>query len=205
MKVMVLAPHPDDESLGCGGAIAKHTRDKDDMHVVYLCDCGPQRADEALNACRMLGVFTGQVHFLREPDGGALFSTALVKLTSILSDFEPDIIYAPHPREAHKDHRVAYELARRAVEMLEPGPQVRLYEIWTPLEDPTLILDITPYVGTKMAALRCHVSQFRGSFENKMDEGILGLNHYRALVHHPNNAQGGILYAEAFDSFRHDR
>lgn len=203
MKVMVLAPHPDDESLGCGGAIAKHTQEKDDVHVVYLCDCGPQRADEALNACRMLGVFTAQVHFLGEPDGSPLLSTASTALLPILNDFEPDILYAPHQVDDHPDHKVAHSLAKHAA-FIKRKIQLRLFEVWTPLTDPTLILDITPYIGVKMAALRCHISQFRGTFENKMDEGILGLNRYRAHVHHPNNTQGGILYAEAFENPRYE-
>lgn len=185
-RVVVLAPHPDDESLGCGGAIAKHVADGDEVAVVYLCDCGAQRTGEAIKACGVLGA---HLHLLNEPDGRALFQPALRKMLSFLEAFPADIVYAPHGDDDHVDHKTAW-----CVAMALTHVTLRLYEVWTPLTQPDLTIDITPYVETKQAALACHVSQFKGSFKNGMDYGVLGLNLYRGAI----NGSSRFIYGECF-------
>lgn len=201
-RILVLAPHPDDESLGCGGTIAKHIADGDEVRVVYLCDCGPDRANEALKACGVLGNGTIGVWFLDQPDGAAkAVGDVIYRFEKMVETVDPDIIYAPHSNENHVDHRAAWSLAtsiqrHRKVERSSTS-SLRMYEIWTPLTDVSVVVDITPYLRVKADALECHQTQFHGDFTNHMDHGIFGLNLYRGAV----DGKSQFEYGEAFAVF----
>lgn len=195
MKVLVLAPHPDDEALGCGGAIRRHVLDGDEVHVVYLTagelgcpgedpeDTAQRRIADAEKCCAELGV--AHATFFRYPDGKLAQSVDLPRhLGQLFEAAQPDLIYAPHHGESHPDHAAVGYLAEGC------GWPVRLYEIWTPLHRVDLCLDITAVAGAKRSAIRCHKTQLWSGF----DTAILALNQYRGLMHGPH-----MLYAEAFE------
>lgn len=200
MKVLVLAPHPDDEALGCGGAIRQHADAGDTVHVVYLTDgelgapgedpaaTAIQRKLDAARSCFELGV----AHYssLGYPDGGLEQVDFLDRhIRDLISVAEPDLIYAPHAAESHPDHAATGIAAITAVRGYYPVVAIRLYEVWTPLQKVDLCLDITAQAGIKRSAIRCHRTQLWSGF----DTAILALNQYRGLMHGP-----GMLYAEAF-------
>jgi LmbE family N-acetylglucosaminyl deacetylase len=107
-STLVLAPHPDDETIGCGATIARKVAAGAPVRVVVAADDNdPSRRAECVEACRRLGLPEAAVTFLGLPDGeldthgGALDSG----LRSILSAFVPDEVFTPYAIDAHPDHR----------------------------------------------------------------------------------------------------
>jgi LmbE family N-acetylglucosaminyl deacetylase len=203
VRVLVISPHPDDESIGCGGALRKHVEAGDAVRAVFLTsgekgghgrseqETARVREREAQAAADVLGI--GEREFFRLPDGAVRATRAAVlRLRESLVNWKPEVIYLPHAAEMHVDHRAAARLLKQALSGLSRyHPRVLMYEIWTPLQEIGEIVDITPFVPVKRAAIRAHRSQCA-----VMDfaAAALGLNRYRGELH----CWPGGEYAEAF-------
>src|SRR6185503_4161668 len=124
MKVLVIAPHPDDESIGCGGAVALHASKGDEVSAAFLTSgelglkqlareqAWKVREAEARAAAKVLGL--GRLSFFRGPDwmiGDDLPGMA-AKLSPVLKGLAPELIYLPHPNEWHPDHRASLPILR---------------------------------------------------------------------------------------------
>ncbi|MBI4881599.1 MAG: PIG-L family deacetylase, partial [Planctomycetes bacterium] len=169
-RVVVLAPHPDDEVIGAGGAIALHAGRGDEVVVVHLTDgaggdrearqggaIARVRREEARAAGQVLGV--SRTLGLDFPDGGLRPEGAfLAGLCALLETLRPRVLYVPSPFEHHPDHRAAYLLAAAALEHLAPAPAVFLYEVNEP-QPAGFLLDVTPVLALKDQALCCFSSQ----------------------------------------------
>lgn len=198
MNVLVVSPHPDDEAIGCGGAIRAHVECGDTVHVLHLTsgelgvpgeDVRETREHEAGVASQILG--THSVTFWREPDGGLAVTELLTqRLRDFLIGLAPDRIYVTHFADAHTDHAAAAQLVQAAVR-LAPGPDVLMYEVWTPLQRYDLLVDIAPFASHKRAAIRSHASQDQ---RNSFSEAAMALAHFRGILHGPQK-----LFAECFE------
>lgn len=212
MQIVVFAPHPDDDVIGCGGTIAAHVQAGHAVTLVYLTsgEAGSLaippdalsgiREGEVRQAADCLGV--KDLDFLRFPDGYFDFSPELLRvLVKLIREKTPDMVYLPHGQEAPRDHRVTHDLVLEAVRRAG-GPwfqdcggipwmvkQVLAYEVWTPIVSPTFYADITPWIDRKMEALCCHASQISGV---SYDEAVKCLNRYRGIL------SGAGRYCEAF-------
>ena len=139
---------------------------------------GPLREQEAKDAAQILGIT--QIEFWRQPDGMLTSTPKLVEqLRSKVKSLQPQILYVTHEGEMHPDHKVAAEIVRNALSDQDIPiikPLVRMFEIWTPLQNMDDIVDISPYIEVKMAAIRTHKSQCDVL---RFDEAFLGLSRYR--------------------------
>ena len=206
-RILVLAPHPDDESIGCGGTLCRHVQQGDEVHVVFLTSGekgGHGRSEaatirvreaEARRAASILGI--PDIDFWHLPDG-AVRSTrsAIERLRVKLSQFRPHTIYVTHEHEMHHDHRAAVRLLRRALKHV-PGehPEVLGFEVWTPIQKLSGIVDISPFIEQKLRAVRTYRSQCAVvGFVN----AVRGLNRYRGEMH----SWPGGDYAEVFTRVR---
>jgi LmbE family N-acetylglucosaminyl deacetylase len=152
------------------------------------------REEEARAAAEVLGI--GEVEFWRQPDGALDPTPELVAgLRRVLDTFGPRLVYVPHDREMHPDHRAAVALVRSALAGLADPPRVFMFEVWTPLETFDHLEDISEFVAEKVAAIRAHVSQCAVM---RFDEAVLGLNRYRGEMH----SWPGGDYAEVFRRLR---
>jgi LmbE family N-acetylglucosaminyl deacetylase len=198
VSVLVIAPHPDDEVLGCGGAIRRHVEAGVPVRVVVATDGalgreGAAREDHAIlrqaesrAAARVLGY--GDPEFWDLPDQSLAYGEELIgRIAAALGD--ADLIYAPSILEMHPDHRALAMAAVEAVRRAGPGVRLALYEIGIPLR-PNLLLDITPVVTHKQAALECFASQLA---TQQYDKQIAALNRYRTYTLPPQ-----VTAAEAF-------
>jgi LmbE family N-acetylglucosaminyl deacetylase len=199
-RVLVLGAHPDDEATGCGGAVRRHTVAGDLVHAVFLTsgeagghgieDPGAVREREALEAAGILGI--AEVEFWRFPDGRLRASAAAIeRLVAKLRAFRPRLVYAPHPREDHPDHRATYRLLRRALAVARSRPRVLGFEIWTPIEPIEEIVDISEHIEAKLAAIRAYRSQCEVM---SFDDAFEALARYRGEMH----LWPGGPYAEVF-------
>src|SRR6185503_14855064 len=121
-KILVIAPHPDDEVLGCGGALCRHRAAGDRVSVIFLTsgelglkELPLQRAKwvrerEARAAARILGVTS--LEFLHAPDWGVAEAQAdlAAPLRRALRRERPDVVYLPHPADGHPDHQAVWPL-----------------------------------------------------------------------------------------------
>ena len=190
-RVLVLAPHPDDEVFGCGGAIAASLAAGVPVHVVVLTDGAGQgqaevRQAESRAAADQLGY--GEPQFWGLPDRGQWQDQVLAaKLVAHIRETGADLLCAPSPWEVHPDHRQAARLAIQAA--LGTGVRVAFYEVGSPLH-PNVLLDITPHIALKHRAMQCFGSQL--TFQ-AYDRHIAALNQYRSYTLAP-----AVIAAEAY-------
>jgi len=203
--VAVISPHPDDESLGCGGTIKHLTQSGVPVDVIYMTRgelgfesieavtakmkgrLAETRIAEAHAACEVLGV--RKVHVLNGVDGDLPNQSFLVReLSEILSAQPYQRIFSPWFDEAHPDHRATFHWTKAALSQFGSAPDLWLYEIWTPLRPNTLV-PIDETIQFKRAAIACHRSQLA-----MIDyyDAFVGLSAYRAVFCPPSR------FAEAF-------
>lgn len=202
-RILVLAPHPDDEAIGCGGTIRGLADAGADVRVVFLTsgEAGGHGRDpaatarlrerEAGRAAEALGV--AGIEFWREPDGRLRARRDLAdRLAERAAALGADTLYVPHAREQHPDHRAAWRLAARARTALgRAAPDVLAYEVWTALERMDEIVDISDHVAAKRRAIRAYRTQCAVL---KFDDAALGLSRWRGEMH----SWPGGPYAEVF-------
>jgi len=201
MNVLVIAPHPDDEAIGCGGAICLHALAGDRIAVVFLTsgELGLKslardkawnvREAEAKKAAEILSV--ASLDFLRLPDwtAGDHVERGGELLRPILKREAPELIYLPHPAEWHPDHKAAMEILKAAVTAKALTAVLRGYEVWTALPEYDDIENISKVMQRKLRAVKCHRSQVRTWDYPK---AVAGLNQYRGIM------AGQCEYAEVF-------
>jgi LmbE family N-acetylglucosaminyl deacetylase len=107
-SALVLAPHPDDETLGCGGTIAKKVAAGASVHVAVAGDAHNEaRRAECREACRRLGLRNGDLTFFGLPDGAldAHRDDLEARVQALVTDMAPDEVFSPYGVDAHADHR----------------------------------------------------------------------------------------------------
>ena len=150
-NTLVVAPHPDDESLGCGGVIALLRQQGQAVSVLFVSDGSMShpnskryppaarrdlREREATNALEILGVAPAKITFLRLPDTrvpvptSADFAEAVALVYKQLKRIQPQTMLVPWRRDPHGDHRATWHLLRVAVEQLKATVRWREYPIW---------------------------------------------------------------------------
>lgn len=167
-SVLCVAPHPDDEILGCGGLLARLAASQCCIHVLILSggenatgveslDLAECRVQESLRAAQVLGL--PQPVFLQLPDRGMHYAEPLIEiLENALDRLEPQYLLLPSLSEPHPDHQ-AVALAGLAAAQRSRFPQtVLFYEVGAPLH-PNSILDITGVARLKWQALDEFTSQ----------------------------------------------
>jgi LmbE family N-acetylglucosaminyl deacetylase len=204
MNILVIAPHPDDETIGCGGALYHHAAAGDRVVAVFLTSgelglkhlaaskARKVREAEARAAARQLGI--ARLEFLRLPDWGvgAHVRQGARLLSPILKAEAPQVVYVPHSAEWHPDHQVALPMLRAALRRARLRKVVlRAYEIWTPLAQHDCVEDISRVMPRKLRALRAHRSQL-GEFDYL--RAVVGLNQFRGAL------AGKCRYAEVFNT-----
>ena len=200
MNVLAIAPHPDDESIGCGGTLRKHVLAGARVTVVFLTSgelglkhlpkekAWEVREAEARIAAGILGVT--ETLFLRGPDWMLGDSTIAEQLRPILTRQEWSFLYLPHSGEWHPDHKACLSLVQSALKAYGSFSAVlRGYEIWTPLLEFEHVEDIGAVMAVKLRAIRAHKSQ---TAQLNYARAALGLNAYRGAI------AGRCRYAEVF-------
>jgi LmbE family N-acetylglucosaminyl deacetylase len=186
-KVVVLAPHRDDEVIGCGGTVARHADAGADVSVIYLSD---DRGGAAQRAFAVLGV--KKFYFLgcegTPLQGG---SGVAGKLRARLLEIRPDIVYLPFFLERHPDHRAVSRILIAATEGTDLSFQCHGFEVWTPLF-PNCAVWIDASMERKKQAMAQHASSSEN--DNDLLHAMIGLASYRSVLR--SRAQG--RYAEAF-------
>lgn len=203
-RALVLAPHPDDESVGCGGTVATLVDAGAAVTVAFATDgertvgstetepvTGAARRAEADVACALLGATP---RFLGLGDGRLAqhLDALAADVAALAAELEPEVVLCPWPLDGHPDHaavaRAVAAAARRAPGSFPAGTEVWGYETWTPLPA-TRLVDVTAVIGLKEEALAAHATAHQ-AFDVR---AMVGLNRYRSV-----HGLMGRGYAEAF-------
>ncbi len=198
-KILIVAPHIDDEVIGPGGTVALHQSVGSTIGVVYVSNsAGDQeqtgvasqtdtRKGEAQACARELG-FT-ILDFLDFPDG-QLFrheNPMATRLAAILKSWQPEHIFCPFPTDHHRDHQAVASALALALRRADWKGEIWGFEVWSTIW-PNVIVDISSVIERKRAGIACHVSQLQGM---SYLDASLGLNCYRGL-------RVGVAAGEAF-------
>jgi len=212
-RALVLAPHPDDEILGCGGTIARITAGAGTVAVAIVTRGQPPRFDaaqadevraEAIEAHGLLGI--SETHFLDLPAAELdRMSHADLNhaIATVIARTSPDTLFIPFVGDLHLDHRLVFDAAMVAARPRGQDYPVRIiaYETvsetnWSaptlsPSFTPNLFVDISDHLGAKLDAFSRFASQVRPFPDERSLETLRAL----ALVRGANVSRSA---AEAF-------
>jgi len=196
-RVLAVVSHPDDETFGCGGALALNVQQGGLSQVLCLTSDPPERGDELRAACEVLGVSEPVIMGLEKVsvDGGVIR-----QVSDHIASFRPDVVITHLPTDYHRDHRVTYEIVKEAVEWAahttmydEPWlvGRLLLMEVNTLISSPHVLLDISDVWALKEAAVESYPTQlakFKDGYYQRFTRAKAELR----------GVQGGCGFAEAF-------
>jgi N-acetylglucosamine malate deacetylase 1 len=211
-RVVVVAPHPDDEVIGCGGTLINHKNNGDRIFILYLttgemfiCDKENYldkvniRKCEAKSVCNEMGfdfLYWSDIPARTINENYCKIQKDLIKIFQYV---KPNYVYIPHNKEKDFDHVISHNIAKEAYWLSQAinksgitnsvNALVYNYEIWSPLNEIHKYVSIDHYMEKKIELIEIYKSQMG---EINYSEGIRGLNKYRSAF------AGGLGFAEAF-------
>ena len=220
MKILVIAPHPDDEVLGCGGTIARYA---EEGHEVYVCvvtkgteplfpeEQVTQVRSECAEADRLLGV--KETRFLDFP-AAMIESVPRYKLndsiSALIREIDPDEVFIPHRGDMQLDHKMIVDACMVALRPRGNNRVSRIYAYETLSETgwdipntvnefiPTVYIDITDHIERKIEGMKVFESQLADYPAARSIEAIRALAMYRGST-------VNCMYAESFSLIREIR
>lgn len=183
MKILVIAAHPDDEVLGCGGIILKHIKNKDDVVICILTDGSLNRysqdkarvvKEQALQCAKFLGL--ERVIFKDLPNQ-ALDTIPILKviqtIEEVIREVKPEIIYTHDKIDLNHDHRIVYEASLVATRPLPENRIRKMLTYFVPASSehnnvdsestfiPNLFVDIKEEIDQKVEAFSFYKTEAR--------------------------------------------
>jgi LmbE family N-acetylglucosaminyl deacetylase len=218
-RIAVIAAHPDDEALGCGGTMARHSAEGDEVHVMIVAEGATSRsatrdrlefkdqlsqlAASARRANELLG--TTNLELLDFPDN-RLDSIDLLDVVKAVEAFlgksKPHTVYTHWPFDLNVDHRLVSEAVQTACRPIPQSTQEQLlfFEVPSSTEwrvsagrpfEPTYFVEVTETLELKLRALSVYASEMRPSPHSRSLEAVESLARWRG-------ASVGVKAAEAF-------
>jgi len=213
-RAAIVAPHPDDEVLGCGATIARLARQGTEVHVIIVTrGQEPQFSSayvdqvmaEARAAHQRLGVHA--THCLDLP-AAALDTVSVAdinaKIGSKLSEIIPDVLFVPFLGDIHVDHQTAFSASM--VWARPRGPEVPAHVLayetlsetnWyapqvTPAFSPNLFVDVEGFLDDKLEAFSLYSSQVKNFPDERSLEAIRALAQLRGATAHCRAAEAFV-------------
>lgn len=144
-SAMVFAPHPDDETLGCGGTLILKRRAGTPVTLVFMADGSTShrrfmdekelrllRREEAANAAAVIGISREEVHFLDFAEGrlGRFQAPAVMRAAALLDRSRPEEIYVPYRADGLPDHEVTHDVVVEAAARAGRPVEICEYPVW---------------------------------------------------------------------------
>lgn len=213
MRVLVIAPHPDDETLGCGGTLLKHIAAGDSVSWVVVTKAHePRWSAEVIERrekqIEQVSAAYGFANRFRLTFPAARLDTVpledlLAAINKIVAEVKPDWIYTVHARDIHSDHRVVFDATISAVKSFNNNGVSRLlsYETISSTDAmppapatvflPNVYCDITPFLERKLEIMSLYEGEVHPYPLPRALESIRALARFRG-------ATVAAEYAEAF-------
>lgn len=216
-RILIVAPHPDDETLGAGGTAAKLVAQGHEVTVLivsghlpplYPADVYDQTVRETLAAFQILGITRHA--FLKIPAtmvGNEPVHVLNEKISAAVRDAKPHVVLCNYP-DRHVDHRVTFESVMVATRPVASGKDIELVAAYETLSEthwnaphiepnfvPNWVVDISEFADAKFRALRCYQSQVPDFPGSRSVEAAEALGNVRGT-------QAGFAFGEAFQIVR---
>lgn len=213
-KVMIVAPHPDDETLGCGGTILKHKSKADEIYWLIVTNISVEeeydkgrvlQRQKEINAVSkkygFINVF--KLNFPTTKLDIIPKRQIIEAISKVIDDVRPEIVFIPNKNDAHSDHKITFESVMGSVKTFRCPfiKRILMYEtiseteFATPFQNdafvPNSFSDISKYLDSKIAIMETYKGEMAAHPFPRSKENIKALATYRG-------ATGGVKYAEAF-------
>ena len=211
---MVIAPHADDETLGCGGTVFRHVEAKDSVSWVIITEIPPgqsvgqafaEKRDEEVNEVSQLVGYTDTYRLGFPPAtlDNLPLGDLIASLSKIITTIEPNIIYVPFPGDVHSDHGVVFQAVAASSKWFRyPSIEsIRAYETLSETNfnidptkasfNPNFYIDINKFLDKKLDILNIFESEMGPHPFPRSNDSIKALATLRG-------SEAGVQYAEAF-------
>ena len=213
-KILVIAVHPDDETLGCGGTLLKHKANGDEIHWLIATDIKEsegydipaikQRNKEIKKVENLYGFTSVNKLDLSTTKVDAYSMSVLVsKISSVIDRIKPDTIYLPFKGDVHSDHKYIFDAAYSCTKIFRYPFIKKIYMMETLSETefslstkedsfvPNVFIDISKYMNKKIEIMNIYESEIGKHLFPRCEKNMRALATYRG-------ATSGCDYAESF-------
>jgi LmbE family N-acetylglucosaminyl deacetylase len=215
MKILVIAPHPDDETLGCGGTLIRHKAEGDEIHWIVVTvahdaqwdsECIKQKAQEVSNVAEGYGMASiEKLDFPTARLDQIPMTQMIDSLRQRIESIRPDIVYLVHDGDVHTDHHIVFTATLSVLKtfyMKKWGVRrVLSYEVLSSTEAappqsfrvfvPNVYVDVTSFIDRKLELMSMYKTEVQQDPYPRGSSAIRALARYRG-------ASIGVDYAEAF-------
>lgn len=214
--VIVISPHPDDETLGCGGTLLKHKDQGDRIHWLnvsgihksegYSEDQIQTRASEMEQVCSSYGFSSFHNLMLKTALLDAIPIGDIIGLIAeVFQTIKPNIVYLPFPGDIHTDHQVVYKAASSCTKWFRFPyiERVLLYEVLSETDfqlssntgnfSPNVFIDIERYLDTKCSIVHTYSTEIGDFPFPRSEKAIRALAHIRGVASGFNAAESFML------------
>lgn len=213
-KIVVISAHPDDETLGVGGTLLKHKLNRDMLAWLIITSVSEEygfskdrvnlRKDEINQVAKMIGFES--VYQLNYPTmslNSDIINEMIPKISTVFSEFQPEIIYVMNRSDAHSDHRYTFEAVMACTKSFRFPyiKRVLMYECISETEFapqlpekvfiPNYFVDISEFFDKKLEIMKVYQSELGEHPFPRSNKNIEALATFRG-------ATVGVKFAEAF-------
>jgi LmbE family N-acetylglucosaminyl deacetylase len=214
MNILVIAPHPDDESLGCGGTILKHKYTGDEIYWLIMTNISKEMGyDEQRVKKRQeeIDLIAREYGFQKiyKLDYPAIrldtipLSEMIEQITNVIREIKPEVLYIPNRNDVHSDHKITFDVLISSTKSFRNSSikKILMYETISETEFapplccnafiPNSFSDISEYIERKISIIKIYDDQLGEHPFPRSIENIKALATFRG-------ATSGVKYAEAF-------
>ena len=213
-KILVIAPHPDDETLGCGGTLLRHKQEGDELYWAIVTgisvetgwpEVAVKKRDAEINAVAKKYGFSDvfNFHFPATKIDTLPISDLIGEISNVYKKVEPDIIYMPFAYDVHTDHQIIAKALQSTLKWFRyPHIQkVMMYETLSETEfnfldkrnfNPNVFINISDYLDNKIETMQLYESEIDDFPFPRSEKNIRSLSAFRG-------SQSGYEAAEAFE------
>ena len=213
-KILVIAVHPDDETLGCGGTLLKHKANGDEIHWLIATDIKEsegysiltiKKRNKEITKIEDLYGFTSvnKLDLSTSKVDTYSISVLVSKISSVINRIKPDIIYLPFKGDVHSDHKYIFDAAYSCTKTFRYPFIKKIYMMETLSETefapstkedsfvPNVFIDISNYMDKKIETMKVFENEIGEHPFPRSERNIRALATYRG-------ATAGCDYAESF-------
>ena len=210
-KVLVISPHPDDETLGCGGTLIRHKKEGDEIHWLIMTNVNSsekkihsvkeKEIEEVSKAYNFDS--TSRTKFLTSELDSAPRKEIIQVISKVFEEIQPNFLYLPFKNDIHSDHSIVFDAAASCTKSFRYPyvKKVMIYETISETEfsirpdreqfKPNLWIDISDYIDEKIEIMSLYESEIGKEPFPRSEQNIRSLAKFRGST-------VGALSAEAF-------
>lgn len=218
-QIIVIAPHPDDETLGCGGTILRHMAEGDNVHWLIVTDIQEdsgfsieqvRRREAEIKEVALKYNFSSLQNLKLSPAqlDNIPIGEIVEKIRQVFKQINPEIVYLPYPGDIHTDHRIVFDAVSACTKWFRNKSVKRVLAYETLSETdfgidpdnngfrPNVFLDISGFLKTKIEIMKIYTSEL-GEFPfPRSEEAVRALAAVRGLTSGCQEAEAFMLLKE---------